>query len=46
MILWNLKWVKLNECSPIIWWPPDFIVKSTGDEDEEIEPVDLSIIML
>lgn len=38
-------WVKLNECSPIIWWPPDFIVKSTGNEDEEIEPVDLSNIM-
>lgn len=39
-------WVKLSECSLIHWWPPIFIVKSMGEEDEEIEPVDLNIIML
>ena len=39
-------WVKLSECSLVHWWPPRFIIKSTGEEDEEIEPVDLSNIML
>ena len=39
-------WVKLDECDPPInWWPPNFIVKSTVEEDEEIELQDLLSIM-
>ena len=41
----DMGWVKLDKCSLIHWWPPSFIFKST-DDDEEIEPVDLSNIML
>ena len=38
-------WVKLSECSLIHWWHPGFIVRYTGDEDEEIELQDLLSIM-
>ncbi len=38
-------WVKLSKSSLVHWWPPRFIVKYTGDDDEEIELQDLSSIM-